>query len=252
MKKRIIALISFILAAAMMFGLTGCSIDINPDDGGETIHIDLSSLEEYLDLEDAEIALEEIQSQLEEGAMAAAYILAEASTYLSDKGKAAVYQLFEELLSQAGIDQETLEEVLGESLGASAGDSAGYSTGDSAGYSASDAVSEQEEAEIIIPEDLQEVIDTEDLQEASEETQDYEETLAILKEVLEANGYGAYYDILANVIQNNPEMLEEYMETGSISDLYQLFMTQDSPVQEAAPSLINEGSGHDSGLDIKE
>ena len=53
-------------------------------------------------------------------------------------------------------------------------------------------------------------------------------TMAILKIFMEANGYGAYYQVIEDAYEKDPGVIQSVFETGSVDGLVRLFIRESS------------------------
>ena len=53
-------------------------------------------------------------------------------------------------------------------------------------------------------------------------------TMAILQIFMEANGYGAYYQVIKDAYEKDPNVIQQVFDTGSVDELVRLFIQESS------------------------
>jgi len=212
MRKIILTVISVVLAAAMVLGLSACSIDIHTDGKNpKTYTIDLGEF----DLDELSSALKEINFD-------------EISPGITEGGEQ-IFNMIDEFMAQAGEGAYQIAEDITEGKNSSLPENLGVNS------EIVDEIREgTDEAEDRIEDSMQDIIKNED--EIPEEAQ---EALDSLKDALDENGLGAFYEGLIDQIFNSSEM-QEAMESGSLKDLSWLFGGSSSGNKESEAEAAPE------------
>ena len=241
MKKIVFSIISGLLAAAVIMSLTACSIDIHTgiNGRGKNVHIDLGemveSIVEEIDFEDlfenisenidfegvmenitekAEPYLENISEIITEHSDELSGIMAGLFSNLGDSGSGSYsdydfddfdFDFFEDF--EFDGDDFYFEEAYPEDLTdgdfSDGGNITAFPYEGINSITGSDDGTGTDSIDLSIGED----ITIEDIL-----NMDTEELLGYVKEILEANGMGAYYNVIKTQIEQNPEVVEQLIE----------------------------------------
>ena len=219
MKKIALSIIAGLLAAAMITGLTACSIDIHTGNGADdTYHIDLGEIdldgivsgisEKLEDIKMDEIVngiseriedidLEEIGEGLSEQAEAFMGEMADTISEHSEEINGFLGSLFNAFGANAGgtingnndfFNEGGIAEIIDDDI-------SDPDDGENAGH-----------FEISLDESLEDIT-IDDIR-----NMDVDELLGYLKEILEANGMGAYYEVIKAQIESNPELIQQFLD----------------------------------------
>ena len=233
MKKITFSIIAALLAATLILGLSACSIDINPGYGtGENIHIDLDDI----NLDD--ISLENIVDSIEDKT---GIDIEEIAESISEKAEPYVEEIRDKVSEYSEDILEIVSGVFGE-IGDS--DSSGYSYDyddyydydydydfdyDFDYYDDYDYDYDYDDDESITafpykynnefeePDDAA-YIESFSIDPGTEITfddlrnMDTDTLLEYMKNILEANGMGSYYELIKTQIENNPDIIQKVID----------------------------------------
>lgn len=251
MKKKVMIMLSVILAAGMILGLSACTVKFTPDGRSQqSYNLNLG----YLDLEEISDALEKIG--LDELAQAVSDIdLEEISGKIEEAGRA-VTDFINNLMTTAVMIAMSDGESSGDSFGDSFGDSTGGPSENPADISFDTDYQDgfgSDEISVFIPESAPDAASSPDLDglisgsesiseaitgesETDDSAIDYS-VMEIVKDILGSLGMEDYYSKLIDTAINNPELMEKYADNfaDSSSGMSGSSEAAQDSAQEAAP-----------------